>query len=143
MPFIVTFTPREEWKTCIGMLQSFNGSEQVVGLLLASMFLHGIDNVGLWLAVAILAPAFPLGLLGLPAWSSVAVKVHVPQHSYLRLDIRALAVFPRVNICSGFGCHLHGSVLQGIRSLPDTFGTPFARLFYCRGFFSDSVLRFF
>ena len=141
--FIVNFAPREEWEPRIGMLQTFNGSGQVVGLLLASMFSHGIYNVGLWLAAAILVPALPLGLLGLPVTSSIAVKGHVPQHPYRRLDIRALSVFPRVNLPSGFGYHLHGSVLQGIRRLPDTFGTPFARFLLSWFFLGLGVTGFF
>ncbi len=141
--FIVNFTPRDEWEPRIGVLQSFNGSGQVVGLLLASAFSHGAYDVGLWLAAAMLAPALPLGLLGLPVVSSIAAKDHVPQRAYRRLDIRALAVFPRVNLPSGFGYHIHGSVLQGIRHLPDTLGTPFSRFLLSWFFLGLGVAGFF
>ncbi|MGH2644214.1 MAG: MFS transporter, partial [Chitinophagaceae bacterium] len=47
---IVDFEPSNEWEPRIGLLQSFNGAGQVIGLLLAGIFSKGSLSGSLWLA---------------------------------------------------------------------------------------------
>lgn len=122
--FIVDFAPREEWEPRIGLLQSFNGAGQVIGLLLAGIFSHGQFDGGLWLAAALLMPALMLGGVGLPVGR---VKRGPDEHPHRLLDVRALAAFPRVGVVSGIGFHFHHFNLHGLSHALDILGTPFGR----------------
>lgn len=122
--FIVDFAPQTEWEPRIGLLQSFNGAGQVVGLLLAAIFAHGQFNAGLWLAAVLLIPAVVLGGIGLPLRRA---QRSADQHPHRMLDVRALAAFPRLNLPSGIGFHILHLNLRGLRHLPEIVGTPFGR----------------
>lgn len=122
--FVVDFAPQEEWEPRIGMLQGFNGTGQVVGLLLAGLFAHGQFDAGLWICAILLAVAVGVGGIGLPgthAGTSVADRVH------RLLDVRALAAFPRINLLSGPAWHFSHFNLHGLRHAGGMFGTPFGR----------------
>ncbi|APZ42342.1 MFS transporter [Acidihalobacter ferrooxydans] len=122
--FIVDFAPQNEWEPRIGLLQSFNGAGQVVGLLLAAIFAHGQFDDGLWLAAVLLIPALMLGGIGLPIQRKARAA---DQHPHRMLDVRALAAFPHVNLPAGIGFHMNHFNLRGLRHLPDVIGTPFGR----------------
>lgn len=122
--FIVDFHPQDEWNPRIGMLQSFNGTGQVFGFLLAGIFSHGSFSTGLWLAAALLVTALTFSRMGLPIGRNPRPAGPYPQHI---LNLRALAVFPHINLPSGIEFHFHGLNMSGIRRLPSIFGTPFAR----------------
>jgi MFS family permease len=125
--FIVDFTPSSDWEPSIGYLQSFNGTGQVVGLLLSGLFTAGLFSRGLWVAAALVVPAVAVGHIGLPA----GAEVHEPDPKRARihehLNIRALAAFPRLHFLSGIGYHFHPFTHSGLRRLPDAVRTPFGR----------------
>ena len=121
--FIVDFTPQNEWEPRIGLLQSFNGAGQVVGLLLAGIFAHGEFTIGLWLAALLLAPALVFGRIGLPI--ARAADANADEHRML--NVRALAAFPHVNLPSGISFHFYHFNMRGMRHLPQVVGTPFGR----------------
>lgn len=123
---IVDFEPSGEWEPRIGLLQSFNGVGQVIGLLLAGIFSHGSLSIGLWIAAAILLPAWVFARIGLPA-SSHHRETGQAIHLSRLIHIRSLAAFPRLNFPSGIGFHFHELNISGLRHLPETLGTPFAR----------------
>jgi Arabinose efflux permease len=122
--FIVDFAPQGEWEPRIGLLQSFNGAGQVVGLLLAGIFSHGRFDAGLWLAALLLVPAVVLGGIGLPLQRAPHASGAM---AHRILDVRALATFPHVNLPSGLGFHFHHFNMHGLRHLPEIVGTPFGR----------------
>ena len=127
--FVVDFAPQAEWEPRIGWLQSFNAAGQVVGLMVAAVFSSGHFATALWVSVALLVLAMALGGLGLPAAASLHApdsgKPHKPVH--VHLDIRALAIFPKLSLPSDIGLHFYHLNLHGLRGLPKTFGTPFGR----------------
>lgn len=125
--FIVDFEPSNEWEPRIGMLQSFNGTGQVIGLLLAGVFSTGQFSIGLWIAAALLVPALMLSRLGLPAASDPPLGKISKDRAHHLLDMRALAVFPHVSHPSGFAFHFHALNVNGLRRLPEIIGTPFGR----------------
>lgn len=125
--FIVDFTVRAEWEARIAWLQSFNASGQVAGLMLAAAFSGGDTAVALWICVAILLLAMVVGGVGLPLSKSVRPATAPAQHPDLHLDIRALAIWPKLNLPSGVDLHCHHLILPGLRRLPQVVGTPFAR----------------
>jgi MFS family permease len=125
--FVIDFTPRPEWEPRIGWLQSFNASGQVAGLLLAAAFSDGRWTEGLWSAAAILLPAVLVGGIGLPLSRTAQLAKASRQHVHAHLDIRALSIFPRVNLPSGVAVHLYHLNWQGLRRLPQAVGTPFGR----------------
>lgn len=122
--FIVDFYPQNEWEPRIGLLQSFNGAGQVIGLLLAAIFSHGQFNSGLWLAAILLIPALVIGGMGLPIQRKP--RNH-DMHPHRLLDVRALATFPHINLPSGISFHMHHFNLRGLKHLPEILGTPFGR----------------
>lgn len=122
---IVDFEPAGEWEPRIGMLQSFNGVGQVVGLLLAGVFADGAFSIGLWITAALLLPTLVLSRLGLPAASTVHhEKAH---HAHRFLDMRALAIFPHISQPAGLHFHFHALNVNGVRQLPKVIRTPFGR----------------
>ena len=126
--FIVDFAPRNEWEPRIGWLQSFNSGGQVLGLLLASFFSQGHYAAGLWMGGLLLAASMMFAGKGLPTAGSPAPG-NRPEHSrHLHLDLQALAVFPRLHFPSGVSFHFHHFNLNGLKRLPEVFGTPFGRL---------------
>lgn len=124
---IVDFEPSTEWEPHIGMLQSFNGTGQVIGLLLAGAFSRGSFSAGLWLAAALLLPALVFARWGLPAASRSRPTRDGGTHPHRVLDIRALAAFPRINLPSDLGVHFHALNISGLHRLPTAVGTPFGR----------------
>lgn len=124
---IVDFEPSNEWEPRIGLLQSFNGAGQVVGLLLAGAFSHGSFPAGLWLAAILLLPALVFGRMGLPAASRSRDLRAEGTHPHRLLDMRALAAFPHINLPSGIGFHFHALNMSGLRRLPASVGTSFGR----------------
>ena len=124
---IVDFEPASEWDPHIGLLQSFNGAGQVVGLLLAGIFSKNSFAAGLWLAAIVLVPALVFARLGLPAASRTHLDRDGKQHVHHLLDLRALAAFPHVNFTSDIAFHFHALNVSGLRRLPAALGTPFGR----------------
>ncbi|MGH7995382.1 MAG: MFS transporter [Opitutaceae bacterium] len=124
---IVDFEPSSEWEPRIGLLQSFNGTGQVVGLLLAGVFSHGAFSVGLWVAAIVLVPALAFAMMGLPAFSRARDGGVAKTRPHRLLDMRALAVFPHINLPSDIGFHFHALNMSGLRRLPAAVGTPFGR----------------
>lgn len=124
---IVDFEPSREWEPRIGLLQSFNGIGQVVGLLLAGIFSRSSFSTGLWVAALLLVPALVFARLGLPAATRRRHVRAAGEHPHHLLDVRALALFPHVNLPSGVGFHFHLLSLHGLRGLPRALGTPFGR----------------
>ncbi|TAL85829.1 MAG: MFS transporter [Candidimonas sp.] len=138
---IVDFEPAAEWEPRIGLLQSFNGVGQVVGLLLAGAFSHGLFSAGLWIAAVLLVPALVLSRDGLPAATRRSgTGTH---HLHRWLDMHALAVFPRVNLPAGIGLHFHAFNAKGLRRLPDAVKTPFGRFLFSWFMLALGVAAFF
>lgn len=129
--FVVDFTPRREWEPRIGWLQSFNGSGQVVGLLLAGIFSRGLFDVGLWVAAAFMVPGLIVGGIGLPAGVAPASRGEAGKrsaHPIYRLDFRALAAFPRASLgVMGFLRQSHLLARAGWSALPRSLRTSFGR----------------
>lgn len=123
---IVDFEPSNEWEPRIGLLQSFNGIGQVIGLLLAGVFSHGSLSLGLWIAAIILAPALIIARVALPA-ANRPHEINFVNHFHQLLHIRSLAAFPRINFSSGIVFHFHDLNMNGLRHLSATLRTPFAR----------------
>ncbi|MGH8278055.1 MAG: MFS transporter [Gammaproteobacteria bacterium] len=124
---IVDFEPAREWEPRIGLLQSFNGAGQVVGLLLAGIFSKGAFSAGLWLAAVLLIPALVFARLGLPAATCRRHERAAGEHPHHLLDMRALAAFPHINLPSDVSLHFHILNMHGLRRLPAALGTPFGR----------------
>lgn len=124
---IVDFEPSKEWEPRIGLLQSFNGAGQVVGLLLAGVFSRSSFSEGLWLAAILLVPALVFARLGLPAATRRRRARAEGRHPHRLLDVRALAAFPHVDLPAGIAFHFHLFNLHGLRRLPTVLGTPFGR----------------
>lgn len=125
--FIVDFAPSSDWEPSIGYLQSFNGTGQVVGLLLAGLFTGGLFSAGLWVAAALVAPALAVGRIGLPGVAEAREPGPRRRRIHEHLDVRALAAFPRLHFISGVGLHFHALNVHGLRSLPEAVRTPFGR----------------
>src|SRR5262249_48985486 len=125
--FIVDFTARGEWEPRIGWLQTFNAVGQVVGLILAAAFSGGDTAVALWICVAILLLAMAVGSVGLPLPKSAQPAGTAVQHLHFHLNVRALAIFPKLSLPSGVDVHFHHLILPGLRALPEAVRTPFGR----------------
>lgn len=129
--FVVDFTPRPEWEPRIGWLQSFNGTGQVVGLLLAGVFSNGLFNIGLWVAAAVMVPALIVGGIGLPVGTAAAKwngKGAHPNHPIHHLNFRALTAFPRASLgIVGLLRHSHHLNRAGWIALPRALHTVFGR----------------
>jgi MFS family permease len=125
--FIVDFSPSPEWEPSIGYLQCFNGTGQVVGLLMAGLFTGGLFSAGLWVAAALVVPAVIVGRIGLPG--AEERREPGPRRLWIHeyMNVRALAAFPRLHFLSGVGYHFHTFTLRGLRRLPDAVRTPFGR----------------
>src|SRR5215831_1059033 len=117
--FIVDFTVRGEWEPRIGWLQTFNAVGQVVGLILAAAFSGGDTAVALWICVAILLLAMAVGSVGLPLPKSAQPAGTAVQHLHFHLNVRALAIFPKLSLPSGVDVHFHHLILPGLRALPE------------------------
>lgn len=139
---IVDFEPPNEWEPRIGLLQSFNGAGQVVGLLLASIFSHDGFSIGLWVAAIVLLPALVFAKRGLPVTTGRRDDRSSKAQPHRLLDMRALAVFPHINLPSGIEFHFHALNMSGLRGLPAAVGTPFGRLLLSWFFVSLGVAGF-
>jgi MFS family permease len=139
--FVVDFAPRLEWESRIGWLQSFNGSGQVAGLLLASTFSAGQFAAGLWVAAGSLLPAMLMSRVGLPRSGTEPPFPH-REHIHT-LDIRTLSIFPRINSPSGLGVHIYHLDWRGLERLPRVMGTPFGRFLLSWFLLSLGVAGFF
>lgn len=140
---IVDFEPAKEWEPRIGLLQSFNGAGQVIGLLLAGVFSKSSFSVGLWVAAVVLVPALVFARLGLPAKSGVVHSHEGKPRPHRFLDMRALAAFPHINLPSGIAFHFHALNAHGLRRLPAAFGTPFGRFLVSWFMLAFGVAAFF
>jgi MFS family permease len=141
--FIVDFTPRAEWEARIGWLQSFNASGQVVGLILAAAFSGGDTAVALRVCVAILLLAMAVGGVGLPFSKSVRPTGPAMQQPHLHLNVRALAIFPKLSLPSGVDIHFYHLNLPGLHALPQAIGTPFGRFLLSWSVLAFAVAAFF
>ena len=140
--FVVDFAPQAQWEARIGWLQSFNAAGEVFGLIAAAAVSSGGFAAALWGSVALIAVAAALGGIGLPARTAGSVRPagnrHRPVHA--RLDIRALARFPRLSRPSGIGLHVDWMDLRGLRGALDT---PFGRFLLSWFAFAFAVAAFF
>lgn len=129
--FVVDFTPRAEWEPRIGWLQSFNGTGQVIGLVLAGIFSSGRFDLGLWIAAAVMVPALIVGGIGLPVGTGAAKrsgKAARPEHPIHHLNFRALTAFPRTSLgVVGLLRHSHHLGRSGWIALPSALHTVFGR----------------
>ena len=141
--FIVDFTVQAEWEARIGWLQSFNASGQVVGLMLAAAFSGGDTALALRVCVAILLLAMAVGGVSLPLSKSVRPAGAFAQPPHLHLNVRALAIFPKLNQPSGVDLHFYHLNLPGLRALPQAIGTPFGRFLLSWFVLAFAVAAFF
>jgi MFS family permease len=141
--FVVDFAPRPEWEPRIGWLQSFNAAGQVVGLLLAAIFSGAGETDGLWLAAAVLIPAILIGGIGLPVARGAWLPGIDLRNIHRVLDIRALSVFPRIDLPSDIVSHIYRLNWQGMRQLPRAVGTPFGRFLLSWSVLAFAVASFF
>jgi MFS family permease len=125
--FIVDFAARAEWEARLGWLQGFNATGQVAGLMLAAAFSAADSTIALWVCVAILLLAIVVGGVGLPLSTSAHPAGTAGQQLHRHLNVRALAVFPKLNLPSGVEVHIHQLILPGLRALPRAMHTPFGR----------------
>ncbi len=139
--FVVDFAPRTEWEPRIGWLQTFNAAGQVAGLMLAAAFTGGDFAPALWVCVTFLLLAMAVGGIGLP--SSPRAATGATEHPHLHLNVRALALFPKLILPSGIDLHVYHLNLHGLRSLPQTLGTPFGRFLLSWFVFAFAVAAFF
>ena len=128
--FVLDFAPRTEWEPRIGWLQSFNACGQVVGLLIASTFSSGRWAAGLWVAAALLAPAMLVGGLGLPPAGEARQPDADCHDAHTKLNIRALSIFPKLDLPSGVAAHFYRLNWQGLGQVPQAVGTPFGRFLF-------------
>lgn len=141
--FIVDFTPQTEWEPRIGWLQSFNAAGQVLGLVMAAAFCGGSPSAALWVAVALLGIAIGVGGAGLPRPAD-GPRTITRHRVHRHLDIRALAIFPKLSLPVGVGLHVFALNISGLRSFAQATRTPFGRFllswfllaFAVAGFFS-------
>lgn len=124
---VVDFAPRTEWEPRIGWLQSFNAAGQVAGLMVAAAFSRGHWTAGLWVAAAILAPAMLVGGMGLPPSEAARQPNADRHHVRTQPNIRALSIFPKLDLPSGVAAHVYRLNWQGLRQVPQAVGTPFGR----------------
>ena len=140
---IVDFEPTSEWEPRIGLLQSFNGAGQVIGLLLAGAFSKGAFSLGLWVAAIVLVPALVFAKRGLPASSPAPTARRSKARPHDLLDMRALAVFPHINLPAGIHFHFHALNISGLRRLSEAARTPFGRFLLSWFMLSLGVAGFF
>ncbi len=139
--FVVDFAPRTEWEPRIGWLQTFNAAGQVAGLMLAAAFTGGNFAPALWVCITLLLLAMALGGIGLPG--SPAAAAGAAEHPHPHLNVRALAIFPKLILPSGIDLHVYHLNLRGLRRLPQTLGTPFGRFLLSWFVFAFAVAAFF
>ena len=125
--FIVDFAAQAEWEARIGWLQCFNATGQVAGLMLAAAFSAGAGAVALWVCVAILLLAMAVGGVGLPVSSPAHPSGTAGKHVHLHINVRVLAIFPRVSVAADVLHHFYQLIVPGLRGLPRVVGTPFGR----------------
>ena len=94
--------------------------------MLAAAFSAAHSAVALWVCVAILLLAIVVGGIGLPSSQSASPSSD-GQHLHRHLNVRTLAVFPRLNVPCGVEMHFYHLILPGLRELPRAMGTPFGR----------------
>ena len=143
--FVVDFAPQAQWEARIGWLQSFNAAGEVLGLIAAAAVSAGEFAAALWGSAALVAVAAAVGGIGLPARTAGSAQPagsgHPPVHA--RLDIRALARFPRLSRPSGIGLHVDWLNLRGLRGVSGALDTPFGRLLLSWFAFAFAVAAFF
>lgn len=125
--FIVDFAVRAEWEARIAWLQCFNATGQVAGLMLAAAFSGGDSAVALWVCVAILVLAMAVGGVGLPVSKSAHPAGPDSQHLDTRINVRILAIVPRLSVSPDVLQHFYHLILPGLRELPRVMGTAFGR----------------
>ncbi len=87
--FVVEFHPKQEWDTRIGVIQTFYGVGQCLGMVLVA-YLEQSPALGLYLSAALMVPAFALGSVGLPS-PGVRVKPEQPTFTRRKHKQRPLA----------------------------------------------------
>ncbi|WP_308388761.1 MFS transporter [Acidithiobacillus sp. AMEEHan] len=141
--FVVEFDPQNDWEPRLGWLQTLNGAGQVMGLLVAGIFVANF-TVGLLCSAAIILPALWLGAKGLPSKSEIDWRVQVGQRMRRDLDWRFLAIFGRPELLAGgisrFSHHLS---LQGVRRLSEVLGSRFGRFLFSWFIVAFGVAAFF
>lgn len=143
--FIVEFSPREEWTSRIGWLQTFNGVGQVLGLVLAGVFAATSIPVGLWIGAGLMIPAVLLGGFGLPKKSEISSAALSPAR--LHLDFSSLARFSRVELLGGGMLRFfHPLNVEGLKNMGKLLPTRFGRLMlavFCMFFGVSGVFAYF
>ena len=125
---IVDFYPHEQWTSRIGWLQTFNGTGQVLGLLLAGAFAIIGYRLGLWMGAGLLAVAMAAGLILLPRASGVTTSMSQISGAGRTLDFQALSRFARVELLGGgLLKHFHLLNIAGLKNIPKLLPTRFGR----------------
>ncbi len=140
--FVVEFDPPAHWEPRLGWLQTYNGSGQVLGLLLAGIFVANF-RLGLFACAALIVPALWFGARGLPA-ASQNNAVERLGANLRRLDWRFLAQFGRPMLPGGgilrFSHHLS---LRGILRSGEVLHTRFGRFLFSWFIVAFGVAAFF
>ncbi|MDA8377942.1 MAG: MFS transporter [Planctomycetia bacterium] len=125
---IVEFYPTDQWTSRIGWLQTFNGTGQVIGLLLAGACVTIGYKFGLWMGAGLLLAAVAVGLVFLPRPSRDKKASAKKEISGINLDFESLARFARVELVGGGMLkHLHVLNLAGLKSMLRLLPTRFGR----------------
>lgn len=140
--FIVDFVVPAEWEARIGWLQCFNASGQVAGLMLAAAYSGGNIAVALWGCVPILLLAMAMDSVSLPSKSDREARTRA-QQPHARLNVRVLAIFPKLTLPSDVAVHLFHLILPGLRGLPQVMGTRFGRFLLSSLVLAFAVAAFF
>jgi predicted MFS family arabinose efflux permease len=110
---------------------------------MAGVFSNGSFATGLWAAAFMLLPSLVFARLGLPPGSRTKRDDTARKHPHLHFDIRALSVFPQVNLPSGIGFHFHALNIGGLRRLPAAVRSPFGRFLLSWFMLAFAVAGFF
>ena len=139
--FVVEFNPENEWPSRIGWLQSFNGTGQTFGLILAAIFsTKGFFNYGIWIGAALLIPAILLGHLGLPVKKSQTSISEMIKY----MNFRNIEKFGKTELLGGgLIRHSHHLNLSALKNFEITLSSSFG-LFILSWFISSfGVAAFF
>ncbi len=146
--FVVEFHPREQWTPRIGWLQTFNGTGQVAGLLLAGMFAAVSYRLGLWTGAGMLAVGLALGFMSAPrsgvkSGGKPLLTAGSNQRG-LGLQFNELARFSRVELLGGgLLKHFHVLNVAALKNLPKLLPTRFGRFILSWFFLFLGVAGFF
>lgn len=113
--FIVDFAPRREWESRIGWLQSFNGTGQLLGLLLAGMFAAGNFDTGFTVAACLALVAVAVGGIGLPLDGHKQIGGNPLGRMPVQPLLPSAQLDPALGGLLKHSHHLQKAALQGLR----------------------------